>query len=283
MPTSSPRTWGWCASTIDHDLMLALDEPSPRAPLGLLHGTPMAALAVLAATWVAAIVMLTEPTARVVGLATAHGALLGTAVAWRSSGGRSVRWAPLEAALVLAAAAGCARLHPWGALAYVVVPAWLGWRRAACLRRPARRSLVAVAGGAVFGLLLGAHLLVNAALTFGYRLRTEPWSELTAWWAYDLGANVLAAEVFFRGALFERAYRKWPFTAAAALATSATLLRYLVDPLLPHSLGFTAGAIFYIALLGAGNCWLVARTGSLGPSLAAASVFFGAYRLLGPR
>jgi hypothetical protein len=283
MPTSSPRSWAWCASTIDHDPMLALDEPSPRAPRGLLHDTPVAALAFLAATWVAAVVMLTEPAARVVGLAAAHGTLLGTAVAWTSPSGRGVRWAPLEAALVLAAAAGCARLYPWGALAYVAVPAWLAWRRAACLGRPARRSVVAVTGGAVFGLLLGAHLLVNAALTFGYRLRTGPWSELVAWWAYDLGANVLAAEVFFRGALFERAYRKWPFTAAAALATSATLLRYLVDPLLPHSLGVAAGAIFYIALLGAGNCWLVARTGSLGPSLAAASVFFGAYRLLEPR
>jgi hypothetical protein len=44
-----------------------------------------------------------------------------------------------------------------------------------------------------------------------------------------------------------------------------------------------AGATFYIALLGAGSCWFFARTGSLGPSLAAAMVFFGAYRLLAPR
>lgn len=263
--------------------MLALDEPAPRAPLGLLHGTPVAALGVLAATWATAVVALAEPATRVVGLATAHGALLGTAVAWTSTGGRRVRWAPVEAALVLAAAAGCARVHPSGALAYVAVPAWLAWRRATCLRRPAWRSVVAVGAGAVFGLLLGAHLLVNAALTFDYRLRTGPWSELTAWWAYDLGANVLAAEVFFRGALFQRAYRRWPFTAAAALATAATLVRYLADPLLPHSLGVAAGAIFYLALLGAGNCWLVARTGRLGPSLAAASLFFGAYRLLEPR
>lgn len=263
--------------------MLALDEPSPRTPLGLLHGTPVAALGVLAATWAGAVAALTEPAARVVGLAAAHGAMLGTAVAWTAPGGRNVRWAPVEAALLLGGAAECARLHPWGALAYVAVPTWLAWRRGAGLRRPAWRSMAAVVVGAVFGLLLGAHLLVNAALTFGYRLRTGPWSELTAWWAYDLGANVLAAEVFFRGALFERAYRQWPFTAAAALATSATLLRYLVDPLLPHSLGVAAGAVFYIALLGAGNCWLVARTGRLGPSLAAASIFFGSYRLLGPR
>jgi hypothetical protein len=44
-----------------------------------------------------------------------------------------------------------------------------------------------------------------------------------------------------------------------------------------------AGATFYMALLGAGNCWLLARTGALGPSLAASALFFGAYRLLAPR
>jgi hypothetical protein len=283
MPTSSPRSWASCASTIARDAMLALDEPAPRPPLGLLHGTPVAALGVLAASAAAAVVVLTEPAARVVGLATAHGALLGTAVAWTSPGAPNGRWAPIEAALVLAGAAGCASLHPWGALAYVAMPAWLAWRRAAGLRPPTRRSVVAVAAGGVFGLLLGAHLLVNAALTFDYRLRTGPWSELTGWWAYDLGANVLAAEVFFRGALFERAYRRWPFSVAAALATGAALVRYLVDPLLPHSLGVATGAIFYIALLGAGNCWMVARTGRLGPSLAAAAVFFGVYRLLESR
>ena len=36
-------------------------------------------------------------------------------------------------------------------------------------------------------------------------------------------------------------------------------------------------------MLGAGNCWLVARTGALGPSLTAAFFFFAAYRLLAPR
>jgi membrane protease YdiL (CAAX protease family) len=141
----------------------------------------------------------------------------------------------------------------------------------------------AVAAGAVFGLLLGAHLLVNTSLTLGYRVRRGPLIELAGWWAYDLGANVLAAELFFRGALFERIYRRWSFAPAAAVSTAAAIVRYLADPLLPHSLGIAAGATFYMAVLGVGNCWLFARTGSLGPALAAASVFFAAYRLLAPR
>src|SRR5262245_40870779 len=121
MPMSSPRSWAWCASTTARDTMLALDEPAPRPPLGLLHGTPVAALGVLAATWTAAVMVLADPAVRVLGLATAHGAMLGTAVAWTSPGAGSARRAPVEAAFLLAVAAGCAHLHPWGALAYVVV------------------------------------------------------------------------------------------------------------------------------------------------------------------
>jgi hypothetical protein len=263
--------------------MRALEEPLARTQPGLLHDTPVTALAALAAAWMVAVVALPEAAARVVGLATAHGALLGTALAWTAAGARRDRWAPLEAALVLGAAAACARLHPVGPLAYAAVPAWLAWRRAAWLGPGAWRPVPAVAAGAVFGLLLGAHLLVNTSLTFGYRVRTGPLVELADWWAYDLGANVLAAELFFRGALFERAYRRWSFATAAAVSTAAGVARYLADPLLPHSVGIAAGAVFYMAVLGAGNCWLQARTGGLGPSLAAASCFFGAYRLLAPR
>jgi len=263
--------------------MRALEAPLPREQPGLLHGTPLAALATLAAAWGLAVAALPEPATRVVGLAVAHGALIGTALAWTTAGARRDRWAPLEAALVLGAAAACTALHPLGALAYVTVPAWLVWRRAAWLGAGAWRPVPAVAAGAVFGLLLGAHLLVNTSLTFGYRVRTGPLAELADWWAYDLGANVLAAELFFRGALFERIHRRWSFAPAAAISTAAAVARYLADPLLPHSLGVAAGATFYMAVLGAGNCWLLARTGSLAPALAAASFFFGAYRLLAPR
>jgi hypothetical protein len=263
--------------------MRALEEPSPRERAGLLSGTPVPALALLVAVWGAATIALPEAAARVVGLAVAHGALLGTALAWTSGGGLRDRWAPIEAALVLAAAATGSHLHPVGTLAYLAVPVWLAARRRSWLGTPAWQPAAAVAGGAVFGLLLGAHVLVNASLTLGYQVRTGPLAELVGWWTYDLGANVLAAEVFFRGALFDRAYRRWSFAPAAALATTAAVARYLVDPLLPRSLGMLGGATFYIALLGAGNCWLFARTGSLIPPLIAAIVFFGAYRLLAPR
>jgi membrane protease YdiL (CAAX protease family) len=165
----------------------------------------------------------------------------------------------------------------------MIVPLWLAWRRDAWLGARAWRPAGAVAGGAAFGLVLGGHLLVNTSLTFGYRIRTGPLPELVEWWAYDLGANVLAAELFFRGALFQRAHRRWSFAPAVAVPTAAAVLRYLADPLLPHSMGMAAGAIFYLTVLGAGNCWLLARTGSLGPPLAAAAFFFGAYRLLAAR
>lgn len=263
--------------------MRALEQSLPLEHRGLFHGTPLAALVTLAGAWGLALALLPGPATRVVGLAVAHGALLGTALAWATVGARRARWAPLEAALVLAVAATCASQHPLGSLAYVTVPAWLVWRRADWLGARAWRQVSAVAAGAVFGLLLGAHLLVNTSLTLGYRVRTGPLIELADWWAYDLGANVLAAELFFRGALFERIYRRWSFAPAAAVSTAAAIVRYLADPLLPHSLGIAAGATFYMAVLGVGNCWLFARTGSLGPALAAASVFFAAYRLLAPR
>jgi hypothetical protein len=263
--------------------MRALDEPLPRERPGLLAGTPVPALVLLASTWLMAYATLSEQIARAVGLAVAHGALLGTALAWTSPGGSRDRWAPIEAAVVLGAAAAGSHVHPLGTLAYLAVPVWLTARRSVWLGAAAWRSGPAVAGGAVFGLLLGAHLLVNASLTLGYQIRTAPLLELAGWWTYDLGANVLAAEVFFRGALFDRAYRRWSFAPAAGLATSLAVARYLVDPLLPRSLAMAGGAAFYLTLLSAGNCWLVARNGTLGPPLAAAMLFFGAYRLLAPR
>lgn len=260
--------------------MHALAQPLPGPPPGLLHGTPLTALALLAALGAAALAM-PSPAARVIGLAAAHGALLGTALAWTAADdGRIARWAPLHAALLLAGAATAARLHPWGALAYVTIPAWIFVRRPAWLTAPAGRARWAVAGGALFGLLLGAHLLVAASRTLGHRVRTGVAPDLVGWWAYDLGANVLAAEAFFRAALFTRAHSRWPFAAAAALATTASVARYMLDPLLPRSLETIAGATLYLALLGAGNCWLLARTGSLLPALAASACFFGAYRLL---
>jgi hypothetical protein len=39
-----------------------------------------------------------------------------------------------------------------------------------------------------------------------------------------------------------------------------------------------AGALFYMTLLGAVNCWLLWRSGSLVPGLIASLLFFMAYR-----
>jgi hypothetical protein len=124
---------------------------------------------------------------------------------------------------------------------------------------------------------------VSASRTLGVHVRVDHPADTLAAIAYDVGANVLAAECFFRGALFSRAARRWSFPTAATLATAAYVLRYLVDPLLPKSIELVAGAMFYLALLGAINCWLLAWSQSLVPGLISATVFFAAYRTLGPR
>jgi len=259
--------------------MRALERAYTPERARLLEATPVPALAALVAAWGLATLTLPAPAARGVGLAAAHGGLLGTALAWTGSDRARERWAPLEAALLLGAATLCARLLPGGVVAYLAVPAWLLWRRADW-RRPGAAHGRAALAGALFGLALGLHLLVNASLTLGFHVRPGRLADLLPWFAYDLGANVLAAEAFFRAGLFTRAHRRWPFAAAAALSTAASLARYLVDPLLPRTPEILAGATFYLAVLGVGNCWLLARHGSLGGPIAAGLMFFAAYRLL---
>jgi hypothetical protein len=258
--------------------MRALEQPLiARTPL--LAGTPWTPVLILAAAWLLALLVLPPPAARLVGLAAAHGALLGTALAWTAAKPGGEAWAPLYAAVLLFGAGLSALAWRWGALVYLLVPLWILIRRRAWLLG----SPHALLAGAGFGLLLGAHLLINASLTFGYRVRPAALHEFLAWWSYDIGANALAAETFFRGGVFERAHRRWSFAAAAALSTAASVTRYLVDPLLPHSIDIVAGALFYLALLGAGNCWLLARTGSVSAPLASSLLFFAAYRMMVPR
>ena len=259
--------------------MRALEHVSTPSRPCLLEGTPLLALVALVAAWGLAVLTLPAPAARGIGLAAAHGGLLGTALAWTAADAARERWAPLEAALVLGGATLLAHLVPGGAVAYVAVPSWLAWRRADW-RRDGAEHARAVLAGALFGLLLGLHLHVNASLTLGFHVRPGRAADLLAWLAYDLGANVLAAEAFFRAGLFARAHRRWPFAVAAALSTAASVTRYLVDPLLPHTPEILAGAAFYLALLGMGNCWLLARHGSLAGPVSAGLLFFAAYRLL---
>lgn len=259
--------------------MRALEQGTLPPRTGLLEGTPLAALALLALAWALAAVTLPPSIARGIGLAVAHGGLLGTAVAWTAADRTRERWAPFDAALLVGVATLCAHMVPGGGLAYVLVPVWLIRRRPEWRGPGAEHGSAALAGG-LFGLLLGAHLLVNASLTLGFHVRPGRPADLLVWITYDLGANVLAAEAFFRAGVFTRAHRRWPFAAAAALSATASVARYLVDPLLPRTPEILAGATFYLALLGVGNCWLLARYGSLAAPTAAGLVFFAAYRLL---
>ena len=264
--------------------MWALEQPPPP-PGRLLADTPARLLAALAAAAALAIVLeraglLPSALVRVVGVAAGHGALLATALAWAGRGPR----AGLVAVGLLAGAAAAAQRHPLGALAYVGVPVWLGWAArggtlaALGLTAPVPRRALLV--GALAGLFLGGHLLVSAGLTLGVRLRLDA-ADLLGALAYDIGANVPAAEAFFRGALFNRAQRRWPLGPALALASAACVARYLVDPLLPKSVELVVGAAFYLSLLSAANCWLFWWSGSALPGAAAALLFFAAYRLLG--
>ncbi|MBI3636001.1 MAG: CPBP family intramembrane metalloprotease [Candidatus Rokubacteria bacterium] len=251
--------------------------------VALLDGTPWALLGVLAAAvaLVATLAVTGWLPRRALGpaaIAGAHGALLGAALAWAGERGATA-WVP---ALLLALAAAAAAVDHAGALAYLVVPLWLGALardgRLAALGlgpRPPRRGVVA---GIVVGAGLGAHLLVTASLTLGYHIAPGMGSLSTL--AYDAGANVISGELFFRGALFNRLQRRWSFAAAAAVATAASLARYLVDPLLPKLAEATLGGLFYLTLLGVANCWLFWWSGSLVPGLLAALGFFAAYRQL---
>ncbi|MGH7346593.1 MAG: hypothetical protein ACREK4_16905 [Candidatus Rokuibacteriota bacterium] len=268
--------------------MWALDQPcAPRASR-LLAGTPLPLLAVLAvgagtvAILVAAAVMPPQA-ARIAGVTAGHGALLATALAWARVGSASI----VVAVALLGLAAVASQLSALGALAYLGPALWVGWLSArgqlVSLGLGTPVSLHRIAVGALVGAGLSSHLLVTASRTLGVQVRVDHVPEVLAAIAYDLGANVLAAECFFRGALFGRGERRWSFVAASATATAAYVLRYLVDPLLPKSVGLVVGAVFYLTLLGATNCWLLWWSESLVPGLVGASLFFAAYRTLAAR
>lgn len=210
-----------------------------------------------------------------------HGGLLVTALAWATTGRGERGMALAPPLLLLAGAALAATVHDAGALAYLAVPLWLS--RAAAQGRlvhlglgtPISRAALGV--GAMVGLALGAHLLVAASMTLGYRPRPATGAGL-ATILYDIGAQVLATECFFRGALFNRAQRRWSFGPAATLSALGSLVRYLVDPRLPGAAEIVTGMGFYMTLLSVSNCWLYWRFGSLLPGLVSALVFFAAYR-----
>ena len=208
-----------------------------------------------------------------------HGVLLGTAFAWAGVPQSETR---IMLALI-GAGALAATLHPLGGLAYLAPTLRLarlasgGRLRRLGLGLPYPRGALVL--GALAGAFLGVHLMVSAALTVGYRPRLDL-EAYGAWVLFDLGAHVPATEAFFRGALFDRLQRRWSLGVATLVASAATVIRYLVDPLLPHVAELVVGAVLYISLLSAASCWLYWRYGALAPGMAAALVFFAAFRIL---
>jgi hypothetical protein len=271
--------------------MWALEQPWTPARSALLAGTPLALLAALGVSWLAADRLATAgwvPAAvpSVVGLVAAHGGLLAIALAWATAdtGVRLPSGAVAITIALIGVGAVAAALDARAAAVLVATPAWLALLTlrghlaglGLAPRPPLRPTLI----GGLIGAFLGGHVLVSASQTLGYPLRGGGWLALAAFWAYDIGANVVSAECFFRGALFNRLQRRWSFGPAAALATALSLVRYVADPLLPGQVEVMVGALFYLSALGAVNCWLLWWSGSLVPGLVASALFFLAYRAL---
>lgn len=260
------------------------------APGGWLAGTPWRLLALLGAVLGTAAGLARAgaiPVAALgpVAVASVHGGLLATAFGWAAAGRG---WSPTPAALAivggLALAAAGARADPRLALLYLIPPGVLlllaRRGRLAPLGLGPRVEPRALALGLGGGVALAAHMLLAAAGTFGYR--PQPGVAAVAALAYDVGANVPSAELFFRGALANRLQRRHSLAVAATAATGASLARYLLDPQLPHTPEVLAGAVLYLSLLGLLNAWLLWRSGSVLPGVGAAMIFFAAYRAIAP-
>ena len=256
----------------------------PLVPFRLTVLAPFAALGLLGVS-AGRLGLASLEVVKILGTVSFHGGLLAAslAAAWEGAPGWGAPAAWLALAL-LTAAAGCVAA-PWGCLAYLsplVVMGCLVRRRPECLRMglAPHADWRAVGLGAAVGGFLGVHLLVSASRTFGYPVRLGPPPPYLSALLYDAGANVLSAECFFRGTLFNRWQRRWSFWPGALAATGLSLVRYLLDPALPGVVELLVGAVFYLALLSLSGCALLWYSGSLLPSLAASLAFFGAYRML---
>lgn len=259
----------------------ALRHPVSVGPAPFFQGwsdSRGVALACAAALVVAALGVLPPPFGAAVGVAALHGGLVAVALIW----GGLPRSQAATGIVVLLFARVVAATHPAGVAAYVLVPIWLA--RLATRGHLARLGLVApwpwaaAVTGALAGSALGLHLITCASRTLGYAVRHDPAALLPAL-AYDIGANVLSAELFFRGALFQHLWRRWSFVSALAAAALATALRYTLDPFVAAT-ELRVGAAVYMTLLAVLNGALYRWSGSLLPGLASAATFFACYRLL---
>jgi CAAX prenyl protease-like protein len=286
--------------------MWALEAPYLPDRRNLFEGTPVRLLTLLALALVGTAVaaaggLVPGIVARVCGVAVGHGALLALALAWARWDVRAGRGLDAEGAtdvppaasmgalpaVALVVAASAAATHSLGALVYLAVPAlmWRLGRDSLITLGPGELALQprAAVVGTLTGVALGAHLLVTASQTLGHHVRLGDPLVLLGALGYDVGANALSAECFFRGALFRRLERHGSLRLALGTSTTVCVLRYLVDPLLPKTVEMAMGAALYLAILGAANCWLLRWSGSLVPGYLAALAFFAAYRLLEAR
>ena len=261
--------------------MWALRHPMAVGAPPFLHGGDAAggiAVACAGALLVAAAGVLPPPLGAALGVAALHGGLIATALV---SAGVS-RHHAVAAIGMLFIARVAVGIHPAGVAGYVLVPIWL-----AVLARRGRLARIglaapwpwaAVVTGALAGSALGLHLITCASRTLGYAVRLDAETFVPAL-AYDVGANVLSAELFFRGALLQHLWRRWPFAGALSVAALAAALRYTLDPFVAAT-ELRVGAAVYMTLLAVLNGVLYRWSSSLLPGLAAASTFFVCYRLL---
>jgi hypothetical protein len=223
---------------------------------------------------------------RALATGAAHGGLIGLGWLLASSGAPGWSGPVIRLGVAMTLASLAARLVPWGALAFALMPVLLVLE---ARRRPPLRALGLVGcrprhalAGLAAGGFLGAHLLITASLTFGHRAHTSSLAAYALALAYDVGANALSAEWLFRGAVFSWCWRRSSFWPAALVSTALALLRYLADPALPPAAEARAGAVFYLGLVGLIGCALRAWSGSLLPGYLAGLAFFAAYRTLAP-
>ena len=272
-------------------LLSAPFEPGAAAPPRPLRGPyvqVVSGVTLLAAAGLGLERLGTRPAE--LGHALASGAIHGgwLALGWLLATGAAGGWvAPvLRLGGTVIVASITARLGPAGPLAFLLVPLAL---LVEARTRPRLRTIGLggarpshVLAGLALGAFLGAHLLVTASRTFGYRLHADGLAAYGGALAYDVGVNALSAEWLFRGAVFSLLWRRATVWPAALVTTGLSLLRYLLDPALPAAAEARVGAVFYLGLLGLIACALRAWSGSLLPGYVAAVVFFAAYRLLAP-
>lgn len=271
--------------------MWTLEQPWTPRQESVFANTPLTLIATLGAAWLSVAWLVSAgwlPASAlwIAALTATHGGLLAVALAWGAadSGVRLPPRAALVTIALIGTGATAATLDERAAIALLAAPAWLAIL--ACRGQlvglglgPGIPLRPIVVGGAI-GALVGGHLLFSASQTLGYPMRAGGWPPLLVLWAYDVGARVISVECFFRGALFNRLQRRWSFGTAAALATALTVVRYLVDPVVPGQVEVMVGALFYVTFLGAANCWLLWWSGSLVPGLLASALFLFTYRAL---